>query len=54
MKWKYISSWKSKRLFGETITLYATSDNSFTPLIDHYGTRVRLKFNGSCLKQQNA
>ena len=50
---KYISSWKSKGLSDETITRYATSDNSLTPLIDHYGTRIRLKFNKSCLKQLN-
>ena len=50
---KYISSWKSKGLSNETITLYATSDNSLTPLIDHYGIKVRVKFNGSCLKQSN-
>ena len=30
---KYISSWKSKGLSDETITPYATSDNSLTPLI---------------------
>ena len=50
---KYISSWKSKGLSDETITLYATSDNSLTPWIDYYGTKIRLKFNKSCLKQQN-
>ena len=50
---KYISSWKSKELSDETITPYATSDNSLTPWIDHYGTKVRLKFNKSCLKQPN-
>ena len=50
---KYISSWKSKGLSDETITPYATSDNSLTPLIDHYGSKVRLKFNKSCLKQPN-
>ena len=48
---KYISSWKSKGLSDETIAPYATSDNSLTPLIDHYGSKVRLKFNKSCLKQ---
>ena len=31
---KFISSWKSKGLSDETITPYATSDNSLTPLID--------------------
>ena len=30
---KLISSWKSKGLSDETITPYATSDNSLTPLI---------------------
>ena len=48
MNGKYISSWKSKGLSDESVTPYATSDNSLTRLIDHYGTRVRLKFNGSC------
>ena len=45
--------WKSKRLCDHTITPYATSDNSLTPLIDHYGTKIRLRFNKSCLKQPN-
>ena len=50
---KYISSWKSKGLSDETITPYATSDNSLTPLIDYYGSKVRVKFNKGCLKQPN-
>ena len=50
---KYILSWKSKGLFDENIIPYATSDNSLTPLINHYNIKVRLKFNGSCLKQPN-
>ena len=50
---KYILSWKSKGLSDESITPYATSDNSLTPLIDLYDTRIRLKFNGSFLKQPN-
>ena len=50
---KYISSWKSKGLSDETITSYATSDNSITPLIDHYGSKVKVKFNKNCLKQPN-
>ena len=49
----YISSWKSKGLSDEIITPYATSDNSFTPWIDQYGSKVRLNFNKDCLKQQN-
>ena len=50
---KYISPWKSKGLSDETITPYATSDNSLTPLIDYYGSKVRVKFNKGCLKQSN-
>ena len=50
---KYISSWKSKGLSDETITSYATSDNSITPLIDHYGSKVKVKFNKNCLKRPN-
>ena len=50
---KFISSSKSKGLSDETITLHATSDNSLTPLIDHFGSKVRLKFNKDCLKQSN-
>ena len=53
MNGKHISSWKSKGLSDETITPYVTSDNSLTPLTDHYGTNVEVKFNGSCLKQSN-
>ena len=50
---KYISSWESKGFYNETITPYATSDNSLTPLIDYYTSKIRLKFNKSCLKQPN-
>ena len=50
---KYISSQKSKGLSDETITHYATFDNSLTPLIDHYGSKVRVKLNGGCLKQSD-
>ena len=47
---KYISSWQSKGLSDETIKPPATSDNSLTPSIDYYGSKVRVKF---CLKQPN-
>ena len=50
---KYTLLWKSKGPSGETITPYVTSDNSFTPLIDHYDSKIRVKFSGSCLKQSN-
>ena len=48
-----ISSWKSRGLSNETITPYATSVNSLTPLIDYYGGKVKVKFNKVCLKQPN-
>ena len=48
----YILSWKSKGLSDETIKLPLTSDNSLNPLIDYVDNKIRLKFNGSCLKQQ--
>ena len=52
-KTKFISSWKSKGLSDETITLYAFSDNSLTPLIDYCDSKLRVKFNKGCLKQSN-
>ena len=48
---KYISSWKSKGLSDETIKSPATSDNSLTQLIDHLRNKIRVKFNGSILRQ---
>ena len=48
---KYISSWKSKRLSDESIKPPATSDNSLSPLVDCLGDKIRLQFNGGCLKQ---
>ena len=48
---KYISEWKSKGLSDESIKPPATSDNSLSPLIDYLGDKIRLKFNGGCLKQ---
>ena len=35
----------------ESIKPSPTSDNSLTPLIDYYGNNIRLKFNGSILRQ---
>ena len=47
----YVSSWKSKGLSAETIKPPKTSDNSFTPELNYYGTKTRVKLNGSCLQQ---
>ena len=47
----YVSSWKSKGLSFESIKPPATSDNSLNPALKYYGTKTRVKFTGSCLKQ---
>ena len=48
----YVFSWQSKGLSAEAIKLPATSNNSLTPAISCYHARkIRVKFTGSCLKQ---
>ena len=47
----YILSWKSKGSSAESIKPPTTSDNSLTPELNCYGIKMRVKFNGSCLKQ---
>ena len=46
----YVSSWKSKGLFAENIKPPTTSDNSLTPALSYYGTKIRVKFTASSLK----
>ena len=48
----YVSSWKSKRLSAESIKSATTSDNSLTSALNYYGTKRRVKFTGSYLKQR--
>ena len=47
----YVLSWKSKGLYAESIKPPAAFDNSFTPALNYYDTKERVKFTGSCLKQ---
>ena len=47
----YVSLWKSKELSSENIKPPTTSDNILAPALSYYGTKTRVKFNGSCLKQ---
>ena len=47
----YVSSWKSKGLSAKSIKPPTTSDNSLTPALSYHGTKTRVKFTGSCLKQ---
>ena len=47
----YTSSWKSKGLSDESIKPFLTSNNSLTPLLVYYEYNIKLKFNGSILRQ---
>ena len=48
----YVSSWQSKGLSTEVIKPPSTSDNSLKPTLSYYlASRIRVKFSGSCLKQ---
>ena len=47
----YISLWKFKVSFSESIKPPTKSDNSITPALSYYGTKIRVKFTGSCLKK---
>ena len=49
----YVLLWKSKGLSTETIKPTITSDNSLAPTINYYYVaKIRVKFTGSCLKQE--
>ena len=48
---KFISSWKSKELSDKILHLMPPLTIGLTPLIDYYGSKVRIKFNKGCLKQ---
>ena len=47
----YVLSWQSKGLSNESIKPPATSNNSLNPRLSYYGTKVRVQFTKSCLKQ---
>ena len=48
----YVLEWESKGISDESIKPPATTDNIFNPLLE-YGNKLKLKFNGSSLKQDN-
>ena len=48
---RFISELKSKGLSDKSIKTPNISDDNLTPIIDYFGAKLRLKFNGSCLKQ---
>ena len=46
----YISFGKSKGLFDEIIKPSSTSENSVAPALSYLGKKIRVKFDGSCIK----
>ena len=47
----YIYFWKSIGLSDERLNSNTASNYKITPELSYYGTKTRLEFNGSCLKQ---
>ena len=50
----YIYYWKSKRLSDERINSIKTPNHSITPNLDYHGTKTRVEFDRSCLKEDKA
>ena len=46
-----ISAWKSKRLSDVSIKPFSITDISLVPSLSYIGTKTKIKFVGSCLKQ---
>ena len=49
----YIYYWKFKGLSDETINSIAASSYKVTAKLSYYGTKTRIEFNESCLKQDS-
>ena len=49
----YVLSWQWKGLSNESIKPPTTTNNSLTPELNYYGTKTKIKFTGSCLKQSS-
>ena len=47
----YVLSWKSKGLSAESITPPSAPNNFLNPSLNYLGTKIRVRFRGSCLKQ---
>ena len=50
----YIYFWTSKGLSDERLNSNTSSNYSITPELNFYGTKTKVEFNGSCLKQNKA
>ena len=46
------SSWNSKGLSDESIKTPTTTNKMLNPLVDYVSTKIRVKFNGDCLKRE--
>ena len=46
-------SWKSKGLFDDSIKALTTDNKMLNPSLDYVGSKIRVKFRGDCLKQEN-
>ena len=46
-----VSSWKSKGLSTETITSLSAPNNFLNPSLNYLDTKIKVRFSGSCLKQ---
>ena len=46
----YVLSWTSKGLSNESIKPPSTSDNSLTPILNYYGSKIKVSFDMSCLQ----
>ena len=42
-----------KDCLTKILILFRKSNHSITPNLDYYGTKTRVQFNGSCLKQDS-
>ena len=47
----HVLSWQSKGISSESFKAPAISDNTINPRLNYYGTKTRVQFTGSCLKQ---
>ena len=49
----HVLSWQSKGISNESFKSPAISDNTVNPRLNYYGTKTRVQFTGSCLKQSD-
>ena len=46
-----VLSWQSKGISNESIKRPTSSNYNLNPRLSYYGTKIRVQFTGSCLKQ---